>query len=233
MKETTIIHGQGVGDFLIYSESVKNIYIPHVDKINLVYTNKNYLNSINQIYQDYKDKVQFIHISLCSGNAIDLGSQTYTFSFLLGSPYFLQKINVKRNYEKENEAFNCLTKSLGCDKYNIIHSRTKDNCGGMMQPINYESNISNDYPCINLDFESGDLEKYNIKFDNIFDYIKILEKAEEFHLYEGSFCHLVDRLDISGKKYCYLSCKNAKHTKYIKKLCQSGRWHRNKWSYIL
>ena len=145
----------------------------------------------------------------------------------------MEKINIKRNYEKENIAFNCLTKSLGCDKYNIIHSRTRDNNGKIMQSIDYESNTSNDYPCINLDFGSGDLERYNIKFNNIFDYIKILEKAEEFHLYEGSFCHLVDRLDISGKKYCYLSCKNAKHTEYIKKLCQSGKWHRNKWSYIL
>ena len=101
-----------------------------------------------------------------------------------------------------------------------------------MKPVDYKKNLGNNYPCINLDYDSEDLVRLNIKSKNIFDYCTILQKAKELHFYEGSFSNLTDRIETDNIKYCYVSCKSEQHTKYIKSLCLNGTWHKNKWRYI-
>ena len=109
-------------------------------------------------------------------------------------PYF--KIN--RDYKSEDILYNNLINIIG-DKYNIIIDDEKRNL------IINDTYIKNNYPIFKLSSSSINKNKKlnNIKSDNIFNYIKILENAQEIHTIDSSIVHLIDSLNIKVKTYIH------------------------------
>jgi len=132
--------------------------------------------------------------------------------------YNLEKIN--RNYEDEVKFYNNVMKKY--DKYIFIHDNKIDNNkidnnkidNNIIYIENIDKNIPIFHPNINYyDEISIYHDKWlNIISDNILDYCKIIENAEEIHLIFSSFLNLCMYLDLSKvkKKYIYTNIINIK-----------------------
>ena len=109
-------------------------------------------------------------------------------------PFF--KIN--RDYETEVLLYNNLINIIG-NKYNIIIDDEKRNL------IIDDKYIKNNYPIFKLSSSSinKNTKLNTIKSDNIFNYINILENAQEIHTIDSSIVHLIDSLNIEVKTYIH------------------------------
>jgi hypothetical protein len=185
-----------------------------------------YNHSIYKIYKSYKN-IDIIKLGLHNNNwqilksDIIVGDLPYlffkTFYKQLGLDYEIrykyEKIN--RNNNSEITFFNKVMKKY--DKYIFLHDNDK-NILLYDNDINNLKNKKNIIPIFNpnVNYYNENSEFYNywanIISDNILDYCKIIENAEEIHVIFSSFFNLCMYLDLSKikKKYIYTNIINIK-----------------------
>jgi len=95
-----------------------------------------------------------------------------------------KKFKVLRDYEREKNLYNQLNPND--EKYILIHSAGSDD----IDRINYS--------IINDNYKKIFVKKYT---DNIFDFLYLIENAEEVHCVESSFHLLVDLVDLNDNIY--------------------------------
>lgn len=107
----------------------------------------------------------------------------------LGFDNWQTYVNIKRNYRKEEDLFNLLVRG---EPYILVNSTYGTR--GCTTPIRRSDIItSTDKHVIELDFIDG---------FNLFDWIKIIEHADEVHTLQTSLAYLLDILQIQ-KVYIY------------------------------
>jgi hypothetical protein len=100
------------------------------------------------------------------------------------------------------------------EKYNIINSKY-GSLPNTLEICNIK--INNDYRIITLD---------SLGFDNIFDWCKVLENAEEIHTVNTSWCYLIEKLNTKAKLFMYMRGNQSNFEHYTK-----GVFKKN-WTYI-
>jgi hypothetical protein len=141
-----------------------------------------------------------------------------------------------RDEDKEQDILDFYVGKYGED-FILTHHRPLDNGGSRLRRLDYDliDNPSK-FPVINLDFDAivkeGDLDL------GILNFRKLIEKAHQIHVYEGSFCCLSDTvLEGSDKLYWhgyvkpYVWDKNKQPHHKILKYINDGDWHKNSWTY--
>jgi hypothetical protein len=220
-KKLFVLSHQGLGDQLTlygYITEMKKEYpvIVYVIKENLLETVKMMYHDYNLIYYiikddsdispnyNFKDKDTLLKIlqqlgfrshfhythSLEPINDYIKTFFTFTEIFYLQfklNPELRYTFNVKRNLNREKELYNKVVSDLGQD-YIVIHEDTRRN-------FIINRDFVSDLPI----FYVGEDSKY--KSDNIFDYITILEKAKEIHVFDSFLSIFVDQLKLKNKVY--------------------------------
>jgi hypothetical protein len=152
------------------------------------------------------NKYNFDFIPMCGysghyGNNYiqDLSKYPVYFFEYLDLPYEIRytKFKINRDDNKENILYNNLINIIG-DKYIVIIDDEKRN-----YVIN--NHIKSARPIFRLGNNSNNKNKKLeiIKSDNIFNYIKILENAEEIHTIDSSIVLLIDALDLQVKTHIH------------------------------
>ncbi len=117
-----------------------------------------------------------------------------------------------RNLEREEKLYNYLGLKQN-EKYNVI------NCNYGSPPDMLKiKNIK----CTN-GFKN--IELNSVGFDNIFDWCKVLENAEEIHTVETAWCYIIEKLEIKNKPFMYMR-GNRHNFDYIKGVFKKD------WNYI-
>jgi hypothetical protein len=162
-----------------------------------------YDDEIKELYKKYN--IEFIPICLYKPqyNMVkpDVNTQYPEYFFdELNLPHNIRYDNFKvnRDISKEENIYNTLINIIG-NKYNIIIDDEKRDF------IINDDIIKNEYPTFKLGNNSINKNKNldEIKTDNIFDYIKLLENAEEIHTIDSSIVHMIDLLNLNVKTYIY------------------------------
>ena len=124
------------------------------------------------------------------------------------------KFELNRNLKKEIELYNKLTNILG-NEYIIVHDDQSRN-------FTLNKDYIGNYPTffISLGTKNNN-ECDSIKSTNVFDYITILEKAKEIHVFDSFLAILVDQLQIKGNIYFHAYLRDA-----------DSRLYRSKFTYI-
>jgi hypothetical protein len=186
------IENINVLDELYYDNEIKNIFIDYNIKFIAINSYKKYYDTNNDNLKGYINKLYYGKDKITEYPLI--------FFNELNLPYDIRYTNFKvnRNYIIENEIYVKLINILGY-KYNIIIDDEKRNFN-----INIKY-IKNNYPNFRLGNNSINLDKEleNIKTDNIFNYIKILENAQEIHTIDSSIVLLIDALNLNVKTYIH------------------------------
>ena len=125
-------------------------------------------------------------------------------------------VSIKRNKKREKK----LEKFIGVDlktPYNVVNR----NYGSPPHPETIDKiDIYNEYPIIEMDF---------LGFDNLFDWMGILEHAKEVHTVETSLCYLLTLMSINNvtvyARKKYLSFPLASFG-YVNKIYSKG------WKYV-
>ena len=138
-----------------------------------------------------------------------------------------RKLTWKRDLHEESKLYREIVSEYGED-YIILHERVKDNMNRKMIQIDRKYFENQNLPVINLDGRKG----------HILDYVNVLRRAKEIHVYEGSFMNLADSVtDGSVPLYGHLYCKphyfdkEMIHHQIIENIRQN-KWHKNNWNYI-
>jgi len=105
--------------------------------------------------------------------------------------YFSIPTDVPKNEELKKHLLNHY--KIGSSNFILIH--------GESSYEKYDLNISNKLEKIYIDKESD-------KFNNMFYYEQIIKEAKEIHCVNGSFLHLVERIDTKAKLYYHHLRKN-------------------------
>jgi hypothetical protein len=164
-----------IGDIEYYSESED---FPHKD----IYNSQNSTEDI--LVVDLQSADAFIRSCHCHRNSLAHGHMKYN---RLGISYhdWQDYFEFKRNAERENR----LIEKLGIDiskPYNIINNNFGTYPNYLSRNDIYTLNgFSNIY----MEFIEG---------THIFDWLKILENAQEIHTVETSFVYLLEKLDINN-----------------------------------
>ena len=219
MNAIRIVHAGGVGDGLMLSSVIKDKYCKEYDMVYLDVQQGRLLPLFKVLYND-TENIQF---------GTGAKDNTIKLNFIDGveGPNW-RELTWNRRPEEEDKLYEKLVEEHGED-YIIIHERAHDNVFRKMSPINHNYFENPDLPVINLDGRWG----------HILDYTKVLQKAKEIHVYEGSFMNLVDsvvdgsQVPLYGHLYCkqhYFDPMMIHHQiiEYIK----AGKWHKNKWNYL-
>jgi hypothetical protein len=108
------------------------------------------------------------------------------------------KFKIIRNYKKEDELYQKLIKIIGTNYIIIIEDRERD-------LIINRKYVKTKLPIFKLGLNENNKNKElnNIKDSNIFNYIKILENANEIHSIDSCMILLIDMLSIKGKIYAH------------------------------
>lgn len=226
LKEPILVrHNQGLGDFIIFSPMVKKLASLY-SHVYLKVKNTSSLNSISQIYKDtpnvsFNNNPPFL-------KKVDLNNKDFPrYQKLVNDN---SKFNIKRNHKIENSTFKKFISKYG-KNYILIHSRTKDNLGIELKPVNLDTVSKynpNKFPIFNLH------DRSIFSSTNVFDYCTLLENAFQLHFYEGSFANLVDRTLKRENIFCHVYCKEGTDDcadsaiYWIKR----NKWHRLNWNYI-
>jgi hypothetical protein len=113
------------------------------------------------------------------------------------------KFKVKRNFVSENSLYKQLNPNN--EEYILIHSKGSDN----IERINYD--------CISTPFKKIFVEKHT---DNIFDYLTLIELANEIHCVTSSFHVLVDSLSLNNKLFLHTVLKSRGFSHKLKNIWQ-------------
>lgn len=115
-----------------------------------------------------------------------------------------------RNFKRENELYDYLNpKNL---PFILINNK-------FATPPNIEEipiNIKSDKKIIYMD---------STGFDNVFDWCKLLEKADEIHTVNTSFCYIIEKLNVCDKLYMYQRGNYFKDFNYVKDI------YKKPWTY--
>lgn len=141
----------------------------------------------------------------------------YFFEYL-NVPYEIRytKFKINRDNDAENLLYNNLVNIIG-DKYIVIIDDEKRN-------YVIDKHINSASPIFKLGNNSNNknTKLEIIKSDNIFNYIKILENAEEIHTIDSSIVLLIDALDLQVKTHIH---------RYIRP--QAVKYKNTNFSYIM
>lgn len=109
-----------------------------------------------------------------------------------------KNLNIKRNYERENKLFDIY--SIDKNKPYVLLNKTygtppiyKKERDGLVEIISKTK----------LQFIVSDYEKNKNNDINLFDWIGVIEKAEEIHSVETAFCYLIDKYATTDKIFMY------------------------------
>jgi len=116
-----------------------------------------------------------------------------------------KKFKVLRDYEREKKLYNQLNPNN--EKFVLIHSAGSDNVDRI------------DYSKINDEYKKIFVKKYS---ENIFDFLYLIEKAEEVHCVESSFHLLVDLVDLNDNIFFHTLQKSRGYSHKL----------RNKWKIV-
>lgn len=105
-----------------------------------------------------------------------------------------QSFEIKRNLEKEKKLFEELGLKDG-EKYNFINK----NFGTPPNFLSYQSIKSQNS---NKNIEMFISDKYNI-----FDWLTVIENADEIHTVETSICYIIEKMKFNNKKFVYSRLK--------------------------
>lgn len=119
---------------------------------------------------------------LYSGSVMDAKYKLVNLSYNNWSSFY----TIKRNQEKENELYYDILKLQDNEKYIVT-------CCNYGSPPNFNTrnlSINTPYRIINISFING------ITF---FDWIKVLENAQEIHAIESSINYILEKININPK----------------------------------
>lgn len=222
-KKLFVMSHQGLGDQLTlygYITEMKKEYpiIVYVIKENLLETVKKLFQDYNLIYfvikddsdispnygfQDKENLMKILqqfgfknHFHYCHSlepiNDYIKTFFTFTEIFYLQfnlNPELRHYFNIKRDLKREKDLYDKVTSDLGKD-YIVIHEDASRN-------FIINKNFVSDLPI----FYIGEDSKY--KSNVIFDYITLLEKAKEIHVFESFLSILIDQLKLQNKIYLH------------------------------
>ena len=120
---------------------------------------------------------------------------------------------INRDIKKENNLFNILQLSEE-DKYIFVN----DTFATPPDLHFREIKLSNDKKIVKMQL---------IKDYTIFDWLKVVEKAEEIHTVDTSICYLIEKLKLKNKKFLYTRNRPDRGFEYIKQIYTSD------WEFIL
>ncbi len=221
-----IRHAGGVGDCLMFSSIIKEKFCKEYDTVFMSrwpkLFDRLYGDIENIIFEkEYGEQFNGIcdEISLNFEDAVEHSSW--------------RNLTYIRDEDEEEKLYQNIVDKVGKD-YIIIHERKRDNVNRTMEYINREY-IKSDLPIVNLDRDW--LTINNFEVGQILDYRKVLRRANQIHVYEGSFMNLADSftdgmVPLYGHLYCkphYFEEKNV-HFQIIKYI-RKRKWHKNKWTY--
>lgn len=109
-------------------------------------------------------------------------------------------IRLIRNHEREQKLWDYL--KLENKKYIL----TNKNFGTPPDSLQIQMNINTELPLINMDY---------LGFDNVFDWIKVFENAEEIHTVETSVCYIMECIDLKTDKVYMHKRGNQNNFNYI------------------
>ncbi len=185
----TIIHNLGLGDHIVCNGLVR--YYAKTQKIGLFCKNKNYIN-VSQMYNDDNVVIQ----PVCNN--------TYSSDIKPKTPYLrIGNLQNEEGWDKQFYAQADLDFQLSWDLFKCCRNIEKENeIFRLLNPENrsyifvHDTSIGQNVPKIKLKGFIIKPEKYNF-----FDYLKIIEYADEIHCVNSSFIHLTDRVKTNGKLY--------------------------------
>ena len=208
----------GLGDLIITNGLVnyiskelgKHIYLPVKD---------NYFEQISYFYSENKNVTLFeIKNETREENILSFGKQnnlqilkigyekvkkepfnTYFYKQLKipyssTYEYFSIPVNKQKNKELENHLKDYY--KITEENINLVHNESSYQ--------KYDLNISNNFECIYVNKDSD-------KFNNMFFYESLIKSAKEIHCVNGSFFHLVERIDTNAKLFYHHLRKNNMH----------------------
>ena len=219
MKEAiTISHAGGVGDGLMFSSVIKEKYCNEFERVYLQVPRLNWL--FKKLYNDTPQvKLEQCPFPKTPHKSIGFKDGVEHSSW--------RKLTWKRDLHEESKLYREIVSEYGED-YIILHERVKDNMNRKMIQIDRKYFENQNLPVINLDGRKG----------HILDYVNVLRRAKEIHVYEGSFMNLADSVtDGSVPLYGHLYCKphyfdkEMIHHQIIENIRQN-KWHKNNWNYI-
>ena len=142
----------------------------------------------------------FTNVAGVVANVINRSHYPKIFFDELELPYEFRytKFKINRDYSSEDIIYNKLVNIVG-NKYIVIIDDEKRN---IVIDIRY---ITNEYPIFKLGNNSinKDERLETVKSDNIFNYIKLLENANEIHTIDSSIVLLIDALNLNVKTYIH------------------------------
>jgi hypothetical protein len=196
-----IHHHLGLGDHIICNGLVRKLYKQH--KETFLFVKENNYDNVKFMYRDLSKlklikgddayAVKYIRDNNLNKFYLRVGHENMSPLFLFDESFYAQLIipfeerwksfYIHRDENKEQELYHKLNKNN--EKYALIHNKGSDS----VDRINY-------------DLVNDGLKKIFVeKSETIFDYIKLIENAEEIHCIDSSFIHLVNSLDLDNKKF--------------------------------
>lgn len=214
----TIFHFLGLGDHIICNGLVRNIVKPE-NKYRLVVKERN-LDSVKFMYRDLDNLEYYIldehsdpryFIETYKRPKIFIDFSIHHNLLMNGMPFdkaFYHQLNI--DFDKRWDDFYILrdidseknlTAKLNSNNepYCLIHSTTSDG----VDRINY-------------DYIDKNLKQIKIiHSETIFDYIDLIENANEIHCVDSSFLHLVESVSVNTEKLFYHKKLKQKYGNFI------------------
>ena len=196
-----IHHHLGLGDHIIcnglvreFAKVFNQVFLfskPHnFNNVSFMYRD---LDNLTVIEADDSDSVNYIISNELQSDYLRVGHENMIRGYYFDESFYRQvnidfekrwnSFFIERNTKIEKVLFNNLNPNN--EPYVLIHNKGSDG----IDRINY-------------DFVNDNLKKIFVeKSETIFDYIKLIENAEEIHCIDSSFIHLVNSLNLDNKKF--------------------------------
>lgn len=208
--EIYIHHHLGLGDHIICNGLVREIYKiyskvylfckPHnVNNVKFMYRD---LENLEVLEGDDRESIQYIMNNNLREKYLRIGHENIVRGVNFDESFYKQlNINFQKRWDSfyilrdknsESKLYDYLNPSD--ENYVLIHNKGSDNVDRI------------DYNNINENLKKIFVEKST----TMFDYIKLIERANEIHCIDSSFIHLVDSLNIKNKKFFHKNYKPRK-----------------------
>lgn len=223
-----ISHGLGWGDAITFASAIEEY----------ANTNAGVVLDSTRIYSLQKELLSNVdNIQFCTVFAYDQHVQM-CWKDVIDTPQWRQlPTSFVRDSQAEQEILDFYTEKYG-DRFILTHHRMQDNGGVRLSELDYDLIENPDgIPVINLDFDAvkseGNLDK------GLLNYGKLIEQAEQVHVYEGSFCCLTDTI-LEGADNLYWhgyvkpylwNPRKQPHNQIIGYI-SDRKWHKNDWTYL-
>lgn len=212
-----IFHHLGMGDHIISNglvrclrEQYKQVSVfcapEHFESVNFMYRDdKNIIvvpvggvSEINKYIRNNNLEEKTIRVVAKPDHLVSWDESFYT-QLNINKQNRWDKFKILRDNEREKNLFDLINPKN--EKFVLIHSAGSDGKDRI------------DYSKINESFMKIFVKKYT---ENIFDFLYLVEKAEEVHCVQSSFHHLVDSLDLNDNIYFHTLKKSRGFSHKIK-----------------